>query len=56
VNLFNFTAIIEVKESLDCCLFKLPEVVDEVSSLSVLSSLLSASSSYASLSFPPNLF
>jgi hypothetical protein len=40
VNLSNFSAIIEVKESLDRCLFKLPEVVDEVISLPVPSSLL----------------
>jgi hypothetical protein len=40
VNLSNFSAIIEVKESLDRCLSKLHEVVDEVSSLSVPSSLL----------------
>jgi hypothetical protein len=40
VNLSHFSAIIEVKESLDRCLFKLPEVVDEVSSSPVPSSLL----------------
>jgi hypothetical protein len=40
VNLSNFFAIIEVKESLDRCLFKLHEVVDKVSSLPVPSSLL----------------